>query len=174
MENENERLNKLVNEYDRQFKLIQEGDTGQDTKNRLVMDLLAARKETIKLQKDLKEERDARSRYGSPENRIVEWAEAVATGELDGVIKHYAENNYHRKRFESGGSQRDELAKEFEELCAYDIEPEVISITMNPQEGTATAKLTLKLTLDGATLLVRASMVLVREFTGWRILDEGF
>lgn len=172
--NEIEKLTALVDEYERQFKLIEDPDTGQDTKNRLIMDLVNARKEIIKLQKDLKQEQDARNRYSSPENTIVEWAQANSSGELDRVIRYYAENNIHRKRFESGGVELEELAAEYKEFRAFGIEPDVISVKINPREGTATAELSLRLTSEEETKVVRASMVLVREFEHWAILDEGF
>ena len=171
-DNKIDALDKLARELKSQLDEITRG-VGGDV-NRLRMKLVRRSEEVIKLQEEIENLQYARRRYSSPENTIVEWAQAHGSGELDGIIEYYAEKNIHRKRWVAGGAQREELLKEYKEFANNSIEPEVISITIDPQQGTATAKLIIKLTADGRTMNVKAKMVLVREFERWAILDEGF
>ena len=171
-----EKWSKQLEEQIEDIHTVVRGDKNiLDQMNDLRMDLLRISKERNKLEEELKGEQEARRRYSSPENTIIEWAHAHSTGKLDVVMKFYAENNRHRKRFEEGGDEeRGKLTAEFKEFAAYSIEPQVLSITINPGERKATAKLRLKLTLDGKTVQMPATMLLVREFDQWAILTEGF
>jgi len=168
-------LNKHVKDLKDQLDRIQEGRGGQDEINKLIMKLVIKNEEIIDLQEQIAKLQHKLRRYSSPESTIGEWAKAYASGELDSVIKHYANDSHHRKRWEAGGEQQKELVREFEEFTAQKIEPEVLSITINPQDSTAAAKLKLKLTdKDGKSRTINAMMLLLREYERWVILDEGF
>jgi len=179
-ENKIESLSKWNGELEEQLEKITSTSGDSDEKsmvdqiNDLRMDLLRKGKECIRLEEDLKNEQDARRRYSSPENAIVQWAGALATGEMDRLMKFYSEDNVHRKRFDADGRQREALAREHAEFQVYAIEPDVISIELDPRENRAKARLVLRMTRDGKTVNVKANMVLVREFDRWVILDEGF
>jgi ketosteroid isomerase-like protein len=167
-------LNKHVKDLEDQLERIQLGRGGQAEINKLIMKLVVKNEEIINLQEQIAKLQHKLRRYSSPESTISEWAKAYSSGELDRVIKHYASDNYHRKRWESGNAQQEALKKEFQEFTAKKIESEVISITLNPQDSTATAKLKLRLSADGKTRVVNATMLLLREYERWVILDEGF
>ncbi len=171
-----EKWSKQLEEQIEDIHTVVKGDKNiLDQMNDLRMDLLRLGKDRMKLQEDLKSEQEARRRYSSPENTIAEWAQAHATGKLDVLMKFYAENNRHRKCFEEGSDEeRGRLAAEFREFSAYRIEPQVLSVTINPGERRATAKLRLRLTLDGRTVEMPVTMLLVREYEQWAILSEGF
>jgi hypothetical protein len=171
-----EKWSKQLEEQIEDIHTVVRGDKNiLDQMNDLRMDLLRIGKERMKLQEDLKSEQEARRRYSSPENTITEWARACKSGKIDILMKFYAENNRHRKRYEEGGdAERGKLQAEFKEFATYDIEPQVLSITINPGERTATTKLRLRLTREGKTIDMPATMMLVREYEQWAILNEGF
>jgi DNA repair exonuclease SbcCD ATPase subunit len=153
---------------------IQRGEGGQDEVNLLRMRLLDKSKDIAERDEQIAKLQYALKRYSSPESVIVGWAESLASGDLGRVMKHYAESNLHRKRWAGTDAEREEMTGEFKEFTASKIELEVLSVTINPQESSATAKLKLKLTAGGKTRILNASMTLVREFERWAILEEGF
>lgn len=170
-----EALQKHIKDLKEQLDRIQAGVGGQAEINKLIMKLVIKNEEIINLQEQIAKLQYGLRRFSSPESTIGEWAKAYVSGELGRVIKHYANDNYHRKRWEAGGEQQKKLVREFEEFTAQKIEPEVISITINPQDSTAAAKLKLKLTgKNGKSRIVNATMLLLREYEHWVILDEGF
>jgi chromosome segregation ATPase len=171
-----EKWSKQLEEQIEEIHIVGKGEKNiLDQMNDLRMDLLRLGKDRMKLQEDLKNEQEARRRYSSPENTIIEWAQAHGSGKIDVLMKFYAENNRHRKRFEEGSDEeRGKLAAEFREFAAYEIDPRVLSVTINPKERQATVKLTLRMTLDGRTVEMPATMLLVREYDQWAILSEGF
>jgi len=171
-----EKWSKQLEEQIEEIHIVGKGEKNiLDQMNDLRMDLLRIGKDRMKLQEDLKNEQEARRRYSSPENTIIEWAQAHSTGKIEVLMKFYAENNRHRKRFEEGTDEdRGKLAAEFREFAAYEVDPRVLSVTINPKERQATAKLTLRLTLNGKTVEMPATMLLVREYNQWAILSEGF
>lgn len=152
--------------------LIQQGE--KPNVRKMTRDLWQKGKEIIELEKKLEDEQIARRLYGSPQSTIVEWTEAIASGELDRAIKFYASNNVHRRRFYAGGLEREAVAQEFKEFGKFRIEPEVLLITIHADKQEATAKVNIRLTAGGKTVSVPTTMQLIHEYNMWTILEEGF